>query len=80
MKARCPACGVTFGGGDGSGGHCRACCTTFRTQSAFDRHRVGKHGPERRCLTADEMTAAGWRDTDRGWTPYRSYAPDWLPR
>lgn len=54
------------------GGHCGGCHETFRSDSAFDKHRVGPF-TDRRCLTPAEMETAGWRDTERGWTPY----PQW---
>lgn len=34
--------------------HCAACCRTFSTDSAADKHRIGKHGADRRC--ADPAT------------------------
>ena len=40
--------------------HCRACGQSFRSVSGFDRHRTGP-ADVRRCLSADELTAAGWR-------------------
>lgn len=30
--------------------HCPACCRTFSTDGAADKHRVGKHGIDRRCV------------------------------
>lgn len=48
-------------------GHCRACHTSFNGLTLFDLHRVGKYGtPERRCLTAAEMTEKGWSADSRG--------------
>jgi hypothetical protein len=29
-------------------------------------HRVGKHGEDRRCLTADEILAKGWAKNPAG--------------
>jgi hypothetical protein len=34
--------------------HCPACCRTFSTDSAADKHRIGKYGEDRRC--ADPTT------------------------
>lgn len=50
---------------------CRACGRDFGGITAFDRHRVGKYtrkGPDygRRCLTEEEMLAAGLWITSRG--------------
>lgn len=39
---------------------CAACGQRFNSLSAFDAHRRGRHGPERRCLTAEDLTARGW--------------------
>jgi len=38
---------------------CRACNEYFNSTFAFDKHRTGKHGVDRRCLTVDEMRAKG---------------------
>ena len=39
---------------------CIACNKAFRSVPEFDRHRTGDHGPDRRCLTSDEMIENGW--------------------
>jgi hypothetical protein len=53
---------------------CRVCGDDFASARAFDAHRIGKHAythveglqlgeprmDGRRCLTGDEMRAAGW--------------------
>ena len=39
------------------------CCTCgqyFNGERSFDRHRIGVHGVNRRCLTDSEMLALGW--------------------
>lgn len=63
MRATCPACGETFAGN--LGGHCRACCTTFASNHAFDAHRQGPYDA-RWCIPvrASEL----WRLSERGWT------------
>lgn len=54
------------------------CDDNFVSVSSFDDHRVGPHceefapgrfrpSPERRCLTAQELIAAGWGHTPKGW-------------
>ncbi|MFF7142305.1 hypothetical protein ACFZB5_13785 [Streptomyces nodosus] len=44
---RHPACGQWWTGP--SRAHCAACCCTFSTDSAADKHRIGKFGIDRRC-------------------------------
>ena len=38
---------------------CPTCGEYFTSTRAFDRHRIGQFGNDRRCLTATEMDAAG---------------------
>jgi len=55
---------------------CPTCGERFRSSRAFDMHRVGEYGrigpnsqylpARRRCLTADEMRAAGMLRNRRG--------------
>lgn len=40
---------------------CTACGHYFNRVSTFDKHRVGEFGKDRRCLSAGEMEAKGWR-------------------
>jgi hypothetical protein len=47
---------------------CRACGEYFSRERVFDRHRIGAHGVNRRCLTVTEMVARGWcRNTAGFW-------------
>lgn len=57
---------------------CTGCNQYFNSNFAFDKHRTGKHGIDRRCMTPDEMIAKGmvllddgfWRGTiqpEGGW-------------
>ena len=39
---------------------CAACGEPFNGVSGFDRHRVGRHGLDRRCLDVAEMVAHGF--------------------
>jgi len=56
---------------------CRGCNKVFSTTSTFDRHRVGEY-PDRRCLTAEELTAKGWSEREGIWrTPRRAALPFW---
>lgn len=43
----------------GDRNQCQGCKAYFNSTHAFDKHRRGEHGIDRRCLTADEMTAKG---------------------
>lgn len=47
-----PACGKTWTGLRRA--HCAVCCETFNSDSAADKHRVGKPGVDRRCLPPAE--------------------------
>jgi hypothetical protein len=38
---------------------CGSCRQYFNSNSAFELHRHGQHGVDRRCMTADEMTGRG---------------------
>jgi len=38
---------------------CQGCKTYFNSTYAFDKHRRGEHGHNRRCLTEAEMLAKG---------------------
>ena len=41
------------------GCECIGCLRLFRGVPAFDAHRTGRHGGNRRCMTDAEMIAAG---------------------
>lgn len=43
----------------GDRNQCQGCKAYFNSTAAFDKHRTGQHGVDRRCLTSDEMTARG---------------------
>lgn len=43
----------------GDRNQCAGCGAYFNSTHAFERHRTGAFGVDRRCLTADEMTARG---------------------
>lgn len=45
---------------------CSACGEYFTSVRSFDRHRVGRLGVDRRCLTQAEMDAAGSERNARG--------------
>lgn len=46
--------------------HCKVCHQSFGGTVAGDMHRVGKHGVDRRCLTASEMEGKGLHLNSRG--------------
>jgi len=52
----------------GSKNQCGGCNKYFNSNTAFDAHRVGKHGVDRRCMTEEEMSSKGmFRNTYGFW-------------
>ena len=54
------------------GDHCRCspltgCGEYFNSTYAFDKHRTGKHGVDRRCLSPPEMLAKGMHQKPNGY-------------
>jgi len=43
----------------GDRNQCPGCGYYFNSIKAFDRHRTGKHGVDRRCRTVEEMIQRG---------------------
>lgn len=43
----------------GDRNECPGCGKLFNSTFAFDKHRIGKFGKDRRCMTGTEMVAAG---------------------
>lgn len=43
----------------GDRNQCQGCKQPFNSSYAFDKHRVGEFGKDRRCLTQSEMLAKG---------------------
>lgn len=43
----------------GNRNQCQSCKEYFNSNTAFDKHRTGEHGRNRRCRTPQEMTALG---------------------
>ena len=43
----------------GQRNQCQGCKQYFNSNTAFDMHRIGKHGHGRRCMTPEEMQAKG---------------------
>jgi len=43
----------------GQRNQCPGCSVLFNSNAAFDKHRTGQFGVDRRCRTEAEMIAAG---------------------
>ena len=43
----------------GNRNQCSGCKRYFNSNTAFDMHRTGQHGVDRRCMTTAEMEAIG---------------------
>lgn len=50
----------------GSRNQCQGCKEYFNSNSAFDGHRTGKFGKDRRCRTPEELIAKGWLKNEAG--------------
>lgn len=60
----------------GQRNQCRGCGEFFNSNLAFDKHRTGQHGKDRRCRTPEEMLAKGMALNVNGfWVsePYSKY-------
>lgn len=44
---------------NGNRNQCPTCKKYFNSNGAFDKHRTGAHGVDRRCMTTEEMIDAG---------------------
>lgn len=53
MKITHGACGKTWTGANRS--HCPACCETFNSETAADKHRKGTFGIDRHCVPPAEV-------------------------
>ena len=45
---------------------CGRCKEYFNSNSAFEMHRTGEHGVDRRCMTVEEMRGRGMDVNDAG--------------
>jgi hypothetical protein len=43
----------------GTRNQCPSCDLYFNSNTAFDKHRTGQHGLNRRCMTPEEMLDLG---------------------
>lgn len=50
----------------GQRNECPTCGERFNSNAAFDKHRTGHYGVDRRCMTAEEMQAHGMVKRDDG--------------
>jgi hypothetical protein len=46
---------------------CGGCKVFFNSVTAFDKHRTGEYGVDRRCMTVDEMSASGMSVNEAGY-------------
>ena len=44
---------------NGQRNQCQGCKEYFNSVGAFEKHRTGKHGRDRRCRTPEELLALG---------------------
>lgn len=52
----------------GQRNECPSCGEYFNSNAAFDKHRTGDHGKDRRCMTIDEMLSIGMAmNADKWW-------------
>lgn len=51
----------------GEHNHCSACGEYFNSNRAFEKHRIGEFGIDRRCASVEEMTAKGMSLSKTGW-------------
>ena len=59
----------------GQRNQCQGCKQYFNSNVAFDKHRRGKFGVDRRCLTPDEMRAKGMLINHAGFWIIEAYDP-----
>lgn len=60
----------------GDRNQCPGCNEYFNSTFAFDKHRVGKFGADRRCLTPDEMLLKGMVKNNDGFWVSKSMPPE----
>jgi hypothetical protein len=62
----------------GERNQCPTCELYFNSNAAFDKHRTGDHGKNRRCMTVEEMIAKGMAINSRGfWITAKNLNPIW---
>jgi uncharacterized protein YbbK (DUF523 family) len=55
---------------------CPSCGKVFRSLYAFDAHRTGSHGVDRRCLSSEEMLSAGMLESQNMWVTRLNDRPE----
>jgi hypothetical protein len=55
---------------------CPGCDQYFNSNVAFEKHRTGKHGVDRRCMTPEEMTGKGMLINHAGFWITEAYDPN----
>lgn len=60
----------------GNRNQCQSCKQYFNSNKAFDKHRRGEFGVNRRCLTPDEMKAKGMLINHAGFWITKEYDPN----
>jgi hypothetical protein len=50
----------------GDRNQCQGCKEFFNSTTAFDKHRTGQHGVDRRCLDEPEMLSKGMAKNSAG--------------
>jgi len=64
----------------GDRNQCRMCGEAFNSTTAFDKHRVGEFGIDRRCRTAVEMCEIGMVLRENGFWVGSLRDADTIPR
>jgi len=64
----------------GDQNQCRGCSLYFNSSAAFDKHRVGTFGVDRRCLTVPEMEARGMATNKDGFWVARLQGEAWYEK
>ena len=57
----------------GDHNECPACLLKFNSTAAFDMHRTGTFGRDRRCMSEAEMLADGMALNADGWWVTKAY-------
>ena len=55
---------------------CQGCKQYFNSNKAFDKHRTGEYGVNRRCRTPEEMMAKGMLINHAGFWITKAYDPN----
>jgi hypothetical protein len=64
----------------GDRNQCPACHCYFNSTTAFEKHRTGSYGVDRRCLTVPEMEDKGMVINEAGFWMTKSRPTESIPR